>query len=159
MSDSLGTYLHDHMAGALHAVNLLEVLRDRYDGQELGSFASGLLVEIKADRETLREIADRVGVGASELKELAAWMAEKMGRLKMRRDEGNGLGTFEALEFLELGVHGKWALWRALGAVSEKDERLKGVDYAHLASRAEAQRNTIEERRLDIAREALSNGG
>src|SRR5205085_1176739 len=84
-----------------------------------------------------------------------AWVADKFGRLKMRRDQGDGLGTFEALEFLELGIHGKWALWRALAAVSDEDDRLKGVDYAHLTSRAEAQRNTVEERRLDIARAAL----
>jgi hypothetical protein len=30
------------------------------------------------------------------------------------------------LEFLELGIHGKWALWRALGTVAETDPQLKG---------------------------------
>jgi hypothetical protein len=159
MSNSLATYLHDHLAGALHAVNILETLRDTNDGEPLGRFASGLLAEINTDRATLEEIADRVGAGSNELKEFTAWVGEKVSRLKLRHGSGDGLGTFEALEFLELGIHGKWALWRALDTVSDQDDRLRGVDYAHLAARAEAQRNTVEERRLDLAREVLISNG
>jgi len=68
------------------------------------------------------------------------------------------LGTFEALEFLELGIHGKWALWRALATVAVSDTRLRGLDYEQLAARAEAQRASVEERRLEIARTVLPRG-
>jgi hypothetical protein len=50
MSDPLGTYLHDHLAGAAHAINLVEFMCDRYEGGELGQFAAWLLVEIESDR-------------------------------------------------------------------------------------------------------------
>jgi hypothetical protein len=59
------------------------------------------------------------------------------------------------LEFLELGIHGKWALWRALGAVAPNDPRLQGNDFEHLAERARTQRGQVEERRLEAARSAL----
>lgn len=155
MSDPLATYLHDHLAGSVHAISLLEFLRDEHDGERLGRFAASLLSEIQADRETLQELADRVGAGSSEVKELTAWISEKFSRLKLRRGAQDGFGTFEALEFLELGIHGKWALWRALRTVAETDARLRGLDYEHLAARAEAQENLVEERRLETARQVL----
>jgi hypothetical protein len=154
MSDPLTTYLHDHLAGSVHAINLLEFLRDQRAGEPLGRFASALLAEIQADRNTLRELAERIGAGSSDLKEFTAWLSEKVTRLKLRRG-AEGLGTFEALEFLELGIHGKWALWRALGVVAASDSRLRGVDFEHLAARAESQRALVEERRLEAARIAL----
>jgi hypothetical protein len=143
------------LAGAVHAISLLEFIRDQHDGERLGRFASSLLREIQDDRETLQELADQVGVGSSEAKELTAWVSEKFSRLKLRRGKQNGFGTFEALEFLELGIHGKWALWRALGAVADTDSRLRGLNYEHLAERAEAQHSLVEERRLEIAHKVL----
>lgn len=154
MSDALATYLHDHLAGSVHAVNILESLRDQHPNEPLGKFASSLLVEVQGDRETLRGLAERIGAGASELKEFTAWLSEKVSRLKLRHG-GNGLGTLEALEFLELGIHGKWALWRALAVVATSDSRLQGVDFQALSARAEAQRSLVEERRLEVARAVL----
>jgi len=136
MADPLATYLHDHLAGSVHAVSLLEFIRDQHEREPLGRFASGLLAEIEADRHVLQELADRAGAGSSDLKEFAAWLSEKVTRLKLRHG-GDGLGTFEALEFLELGIHGKWALWRALATVAASDTRLRGLDYEHLAARAD----------------------
>lgn len=156
MSDPLATYLHDHLAGAVHAISLLEFIRDQHQGERLGRFAESLLREIEADRDTLEQLADRAGAGSSEVKELAAWVTEKFSRVKLRRGAKNGLGTFEALEFLELGIHGKWALWRAMSAIAPTDTRLRGFDFDHLAARAEAQRAGVEERRLEAARAALS---
>lgn len=37
------------------------------------------------------------------------------------------LNAFEALEFLVLGIHGKWAMWRALSVVAADDSRLDGL--------------------------------
>jgi hypothetical protein len=59
MSDSLGIYLQDHLAGAAYAIDLVEFMRDQHQGDELGQFAATLLVDIKADRDTLQQLADR----------------------------------------------------------------------------------------------------
>jgi hypothetical protein len=59
MNDPLATYLHDHLAGTACAIDLVEFMRDRHKDQELGQFASTLLVDITQDRHTLRQIAER----------------------------------------------------------------------------------------------------
>jgi hypothetical protein len=75
--------------------------------------------------------------------------------LKLRRRAAGGLGTFEALEALALGILGKLALWRALAVSAAADARLRGVDFDHLAARAQAQHARVEERRLEAARVVL----
>jgi hypothetical protein len=152
MSDPLEVYLHDHLAGSAAAIDLLETLRKERAGQPLGQFASGLLSEIKDDRNTLRELATKVGNDTSPLKEATAWFAEKVSHLKLNHDSKDGLGTFEALEFLALGIQGRLAMWRALSAAQSLDERLQGLDFALLAARATSQHDKVEQRRLDFAR-------
>lgn len=151
MSDPLGTYMSDHLAGSAYAIDLVEFMRDTYEGQELGQFAGWLLIEIEADREILKRLAERVGGGPSKVKELTAWLGEKVSRLKLGHGANEGLGLFEALEFLDIGIHGKLELWRALAAVGSANPRLRGVDFEHLASRAEKQRAEVEKRRLHVA--------
>jgi hypothetical protein len=155
VNNPLAVYLQDHLAGSVQAIQLVEFLRDQHPNQALGRFAETMLIEIKADQETLRSVSESVGDGASELKELAAWIAEKLTRLKLRAEGEMTLGTFEALEFLELGIHGKWALWRALDEIAASDARLGAIDFKRLAARAEAQRAEVEDRRLELARTAL----
>jgi hypothetical protein len=96
-----------------------------------------------------------VGGVAGGVKEWGAWLAEKVSRLKLKHGEADGLGTFEALEFLVVGIHGKWALWRALSVVAGYDSRLQGTDFDQLAARAESQRDRVDQRRLTCARSAL----
>lgn len=155
MSEPLVTYLHDHLAGSVVAVRLLEELRNEHGGEPLGRFAAELLGDIEADRAVLLGLAERVGTHSSPVKDAAAWVQEKLSRFKLRRDEGHGLGTFEALEFLALGILGKRALWRALDAIAPEDSRLGGVDFSYLVERAEAQHERAEHQRLEVARMAL----
>jgi hypothetical protein len=151
MSDALSTYLHDHLAGAAYAIDLVEFMHDQHKGNDLGEFAAWLLIEIKADREVLRQLAERTGAASSTINELTAWLGEKISRLKLRHGTRDGLGIFEALEFLEVGIHGKVELWRALAAVAAANTRLQGIDFEQLTARAEKQRAIVENRRLTAA--------
>jgi hypothetical protein len=155
MSDPLVTYVHDHLAGAVAAIDLLETLRDQHAGEPLGQFAAEVLVEVEADREVLQGLAERVGAEPSPLKEAVGWLGEKVSRLKIGRRSAGEFGTFEALEALALGIMGKLGLWRALAAVAATDARLHGMDFDQLAARAQAQHARVEARRLEIARTAL----
>jgi hypothetical protein len=151
MSNPLGTYINDHLAGSAYAIDLVEFLRDAYEGQELGQFAAWLLVEIKADREVLEGLRERAGGGSSAVKELTAWLGQKVSRLKLGHTANDGLGLFEALEFLEIGIHGKLELWRVFAVVAPANPQLRGIDFEHLANRAEKQRAEVESRRLQVA--------
>lgn len=95
MSDPLATYIHDHLAGSTHAIDLLKAIRDQQGDRPLGEFAAALLPEIESDRDVLRNIADRAGLGSSAIKEAGAWLEEKVSRIKLRDLDKNGLGTFE----------------------------------------------------------------
>jgi hypothetical protein len=152
MSDSLAIYLHDHLAGSNFAVELLEFLREHHAGQPLGNAVAALLAEVEADRVVLQGIIARVGQGVPIFKEASAWVGEKLSELKLRRGD---FGTFEALEALALGILGKLALWRALAIIAESDPRVPGVDFSHLAARAEGQHARAEQLRVDAIRGAF----
>jgi hypothetical protein len=152
MSDSLATYLHDHLAGSNFAIELLEFLRDQHVAEPVGEIAEALLGEVEEDRKVLQGIIDRAGDGVPVLKEVTAWLGEKMSRLKLSR---GAFGTFEALEALALGVIGKRSLWRALATIAEGDTRVRGVDFDQLAARAQEQHSQVEGLRLQAAHAAF----
>ena len=155
MSEPLVTYVQDHLAGASHALDLLHWMSDAHQDDSLGTFARALHAEIAEDRNVLVAIAQRIGAGSSASKETGAWLSEKISRLKFSDQGSTTVGTFESLEFLVLGIHGKRALWRALAVTAPSDTRLEGVDYARLVSRAEMQEARADDKRLEIAGPAL----
>jgi hypothetical protein len=155
MKDSLATYLHDHLAGASYAIDLVKAMQDHYAGQPLGEFSAEMHSEITKDRDTLREIAARVGASSISPKDGVAWLAEKVSRIKLQHSDSTGLGTFEALEFLELGIHGKLALWRVLAKIAPSESRLTGFDFDSLMSRAEDQAIRVEKHRMAAAHNAF----
>jgi hypothetical protein len=152
MSDPLAIYLHDHLAGSRFAVELLDSLQEQYRGKPLGEFARVLQAEVKEDQETLQGIIDSVGRAHLDLKETAAWFAEKAAQLKLSEDHASGgIGTFEALEMLVLGIRGKLALWQVLPLVRQIDPRIPRLDFDKLAASAEEQGARVDGQRLQLA--------
>jgi hypothetical protein len=156
MSDPLVTYLEDHKAGADLAIDLLQAMEARHDDESLSQFAGSILVDVEEDEETLRTLTKTIGTGSNVLKEAAAWVSEKASRLKLGAGLSGDFGTFEALEFLALGIQGKRSLWQALQVVAVSDDRLRNLDFKTLIARAETQYARVEERRLALAKKALS---
>jgi hypothetical protein len=156
MSDPLATYLRDHLGGAKAAIDLLAAMRDQQKDKALGDFAAHLLAEVEADRDTLQRLAEKVGGGSNLIKELTGWLGEKATRLKVGPDPANPFATFEALEFLALGVRGKLGLWQALDVAAADDPRLSGFDFKQLATRAESQYQKAEAQRMQTAEIALA---
>ncbi len=157
MSDSLASYLHDHLAGSHFAIELLKSLGDQYSGEPLGQFVSGLAVEIEQDQTVLLEIIDQVGKTRPNLKQAAGWLTEKVSKFRLSRDAEGGFGAFEALEILALGILGRIALWRALAVIAEDQTELQNLDFEQLIARAQDQHDRVEENRLRVAQTALAN--
>src|SRR6478672_1600891 len=113
----LAAYLKDHLAGATAAIELLEYLKEKYEGQELGTFFSKLHQDVSADREVLARLLQRFSK-ESPIRNAVAWLAEKFNRVKIKLagDKAGELGLVEACEVLVLGITGKQLLWRALHA-------------------------------------------
>jgi hypothetical protein len=151
-SNSLPIYLQDHVAGAVHAIDVLERMRDSHGSDRIGEFAGSILTDVRLDFDVLNRLSQEIGESSSGIKEMASRFAEKAARLKLDDGGKTGFETFESLEFLSLGVHGKLALWRALEVASTIDVRLQGVDYSLLQRRAQTQGEKIENERLELSR-------
>lgn len=78
MSESLVTYLQDHLAGASRALDLLSRMSNAQKDDSLGAFASTLPAEITEDRDVLAGLAQRLAAGSSATKETGAWLSEKI---------------------------------------------------------------------------------
>jgi hypothetical protein len=155
MNDSVQTYVNDHLAGAAHAIDLLEHLRRQHPTDPIGVLASKLLINVKSDAEVLRGIAARINAGSSAMKETVSRLTEKISRFKLDDHGAISFETFECLEFLVLGIHGKRALWLALVACSADDPRLQNINYGVIIERAGQQEAAVELLRIDVAKEVL----
>lgn len=151
--DPLLTYLRDHLAGAIGALEMLEYLRSNAGDDELRTAAATFHVEVGADREVLEKLAQQLGGGSSAVKDASAWLGEKLSRLKLGAvgDSINGLPLLEAVEVLTLGIAGKIALWDTLIAISRSDTSLPVLDYYTLRQRAQQQHDRMELHRLRLA--------
>jgi hypothetical protein len=155
MNDPLGTYLHDHLAGAGFAIDLLQAMKKRQSEKPDDGFLKSLLASVEEDRHTLQQLADKIGSGSNVIKEFSAWVSEKASRAKLGAGSADNFGEFEALEFLALGITGKRSLWLALQAIAPSDARLSGIDFERLIVRAEEQYGEVEKQRLSLAVSAL----
>jgi hypothetical protein len=155
----LDSYLNDHLAGSVGALELLAHWADVHKGETLGNFFAEIEREIEADQDTLRDIMRTLGVEESKVRKAGAWAAEKFGRAQLiiAGDEPGSLGLVLTLEGLLMGIFGKKLLWRALAA--EKLPELNGYDFDELQHRAEQQLEKIEAERIRAAREAFSGSG
>jgi hypothetical protein len=152
----LDSYLNDHLAGSVGALELLAHWAKLYRGKPLGAFFADLESEIKADQNTLRDLMRCLGVEESKVRQAGAWAAEKLGlaRFVIAGDEPGGLGLVLALEGLIMGITGKQLLWRGLDAANLP--KAQGFDFKELQRRAEEQIERIEAERIRAARAGVS---
>lgn len=159
MNDALlASYLNDHLAGSVIAVEMGGYCRDNHADADLAAFLDGLLAEIEEDRHVLKRLIERVGGEQSTAKKSAAWLTEKAGRLKTVSGDDPvsvAFSRMEQLEVLMLGIRGKLALWEVLHDLAGTDERLQGFDWEKLKRNAADQVRRVDERRRAAAREAF----
>jgi hypothetical protein len=149
-------YLNDHLAGATLGVELARRLRSSNEGDPaFGAPLATLCAEIEADRDTLRQAMEKLGVARRRLKPAGAWAAEKVGRLKLNgRLRGySPLSRLLELEALAVGIAGKEQLWQALERTGGGE--LAGFDLERLAERAARQRAAVERLHAEAAARAL----
>lgn len=156
----LGTYLNDHLGGATAGLELAKRSRGANKGTELGEFLATLTKEIDEDRETLRSLMRTLGIGEDNLKKLAGWSVEKVGRLKPNGQlRGySPLSKLVELEGLTSGVSAKRSMWLNLDRLAERDERFASFDLPEQLARADRQLAQLEQQRVSVASEALSEG-
>jgi hypothetical protein len=152
----LDSYLNDHLAGSISALELIAHWVEVHKGELLGRFFVETEREIKADQDTLRDVMRTLGVEESKVRQAGAWAAEKVGRarLMIAGDEQGSLGLMLTLEGLIMGVTGKKLMWRTLAAA--KLPRLKSYNFEQLQGRAEQQVERIEAERISAVRQVFA---
>ncbi len=144
----LESYLNDHLAGSVSALELLEHWANVHKGKPLGRFFSDMHTEIRCDQTTLRDVMHSLGIKESNVRKAGAWVAEKAGRarLMIAGDDPGSLGLVLTLEGLIMGVSGKRLMWRTLSVA--KLPRVKNCNFEQLEHRAEQQIERIEVERV-----------
>jgi hypothetical protein len=152
----LTTYLNDHLAGSVAALELLDYLTTLEPGANRALFTE-LRADIEQDQQVLKRLLDTLGGKQSQVRKAAAWLAEKLGQAKLQLDDsGTGdLRRLEALETLALGIQGKLALWRSLASIAGRVPQLASVDLQTLQQRATDQFARVDPLRLQAAQAAL----
>jgi hypothetical protein len=152
----LNSYLNDHLAGSVSALELIAHWAHVQKGKPLGAFFAETQREVKADQATLQNIMRSLGVEESKVRQAGAWMAEKVGRagLMIAGDEAGTPGLVLTLEGLMMGIVGKKLLWRALAAA--KLPQLNGYDFEGLEGQAEQQIERIEVERIRAVQQVFA---
>lgn len=152
---ALHTYLNDHLAGSVMAIELIDHLVKIPVEAE---FFTALRSEISADQQALEDLLQQVGGKQSGLRKAGAWVAEKLAEVKLEMDDSGGgkLRLFQALETLALGIQGKLSLWVALEAAGDGIAELRAIDLPRLQQRARDQYADVEARRVAAGREVLA---
>ena len=152
----LDSYLNDHLAGSISALEVIDHWAESHKGERLGSFFVEIEKEIKADQETLRGIMRTLGIEESKVRKAGAWAVEKLGRARLiiAGNEPGSLGLVLTLEGLIMGVTGKKLLWASLAAA--KLPPLNTYNFEQLERRAEEQVKRIEAERMSAIRQAFT---
>ena len=153
---NLDSYLNDHLAGSISALEIIDHWAETHKGEPIGSFFVQTETEIKADQETLRGIMRTLEVEESKVRKAGAWAAEKLGRARLiiAGNEPGSLGLVLTLEGLIMGITGKKLMWAALAAA--KLPPLNTYNFAQLQRRAEQQIERLEAERISAVCEAFS---
>lgn len=155
--EHIATYLNDHLAGSVVALELMENLEEIFADSPVASFVAKLRADVEVDRQELESIMKRLDISESRTRKASAWLTEKLTELKLRLDDSThgDLRLFESFEALSLGIEGKKSLWIALQAAAEVSPELRLADYDRLQKRAEEQRGRVEAKRIEFAKAAL----
>lgn len=152
----LDTYLNDHLAGATAGVNLAEAATEEHRQDDHGQFFGQLASDIRTDLATLETLMQDLAVEQSATKQAAAEIGSKVMTPKFTGDDDD-LNAFVTLETLSIGVEGKLCMWKALKTVADGYPALAALDIEDLIARADDQRSRIEDKRLEIAPDALAH--
>lgn len=155
----LETYLQDHYAAGIGALELLEHLQKAHAGERLEGFFQELHRDINHDHEQLHNLMSVLGCDHSTVRDAGAWTAGKLSLLKLGLSgDGTNLRLLQSLESLYVGITGKRLLWRSLEVVQESWPVLRKTSLAKLEERACDQAERVETERIKAAAAALVAG-
>lgn len=154
----LRIYLNDHLAGSAAGRELAKRCRGSNEGTPLADFLATFVAEVEEERDVILRVLEAIEGSVDQLKQGAAAVAERLGRLKLNGQlRGySDLSRLWELEGLSIGVEGKRNLWRSLVVTAQTDTRLSAFSFEPLIEQATRQREMLELFRIEAAEQAFS---
>ena len=149
----LDSYLNDHLAGSVAALEIIEHWREQYKEEPLGNFFARLETDVRADQNMLRDVMHSLGIGESSIRQTGAWLSEKVARARLKI-AGDQSGLVLTLEGLIMGIVGKRMMWAALATANLP--HASKWDFDELQRRAQQQIEQAEIERTRAARWAFA---
>lgn len=154
-SQYLGIYLNDHLAVLAGAEELVDRSLQSNTGTPLGEFLQQVLDSVRQDRRALESLMDERDVQQNWAKTGGAWLAERVGRLKLNGELTgySPLSRLVEIEGIGLALEAKRAFWSTLSEVGVSEAGGRPTD--ELATRSQGQIDELEPHRSEAGKEAL----
>lgn len=135
-----GLYLSDHFTGATAGLERLELMTRTYADTPFYAELAEAAEQLRGERELYRDLLNTLGVPRRRHRQVAAWLGEKAGRLKLNgrlADRSPMTAVLEA-ELMRSAVLGKIGGWQTLQEHAD-DLGLDAGRLDELLDRARAQ--------------------
>lgn len=149
---TLTTYLNDHLALMRGEAELLERVKDENSASPLGESLETFAEAVSRQLDRVRQAIDYAGGSVSSIKQAAAWLGEKLGRLKPNDGIAGytDLARVVELETLMGLAFSRQTMWAALESIElqcglNPDERAASEEQtrSQLASLREHHRSAV----------------
>ncbi len=153
----LRVYLEDHRAGASAGHSLAQRMLQNNEDNYLTETLRTLEREIGEDKQTLEQVASRLGLVMRQWKMILGSVGESVARLKAngRLRQYSPLSRLEEFEMLVAGITTKESLWKTCERALARRPEVADIDFAELARRAERQVAALENHRQRIVEDAF----
>lgn len=155
--DHLHTYINDHLAAMVAEIELAARTRTNNSVGPIGAFLEGYEEILRQEKELLEKVLLAAGGEVSSAKQGAAWLTEKLGRLKPNNAlfHYSQLSRVVELEVLLLAATGRRLLWKTLARLDCFDSCLTATTALELIERTTAQIRALDDYRADAAANAF----
>lgn len=117
----LSLYMSDHISGATAGVQRMSRMAEEYKDTPHGADLARMTRELKEERAFYLELVKRRGLPQRSYRQVAAWIGERVGRLKLngRLTGGSPMTPVLESELMQGAVLAKIAGWRTLSTYAD----------------------------------------
>lgn len=153
--DVIGLYLSDHLTGATAGLHRAQRMARAYRSTEIGPQLADFADDLHNERGLLADLIDGLELRRRPHRQVAAAVAERLGRLKFNgRINGSPMTPLLEVEIMRSAVVGKLGGWQTLGELAP-DLGLPAALFASLAEKSRAQIDMLGQLHGDIVRHNL----
>lgn len=151
----LSIYLNDHLAMMVGTEELVSRSLESNQGSELGQLLQAILMSTQQDRTALEALMDDQTIAQNRAKTSGAWLAERVGRLKLNGEiKGySDLSRLVEIEGIDVALEGKGMFWDTLCRLGFREAG--GKQTRSMADTAQQQLDQLEGHRMQAAEQAL----